>query len=32
MNNMSTITLEQPSGLGAFTIGDLGVFIGTLGE
>ena len=28
---MSTITLEQPSGLGAFTIGDLGVFIGTLG-
>ena len=31
MNNMSTITLEQPSGLGAFTIGDLGVFIGTLG-
>ena len=31
MNNMSTITLEQPSGLGSFTIGDLGVFIGTLG-
>ena len=29
--NMSEITIEQPTGLGAFTIGDLGVFIGTLG-
>lgn len=28
---MSTITLNQPTGLGSFTIGDLGVFIGTLG-
>ena len=28
---MSEITIEQPTGLGAFTIGDLGVFIGTLG-
>ena len=32
LTNMSdTIVIEQPSGLGAFTIGDLGVFIGTLG-
>ena len=31
MVNMSNIVIEQPSGLGAFTIGDLGVFIGTLG-
>ena len=28
---MSEIVIEQPSGLGSFTIGDLGVFIGTLG-
>ena len=31
MNNMSEIVIEQPQGLGSFTIGDLGVFIGTLG-
>jgi hypothetical protein len=31
MVNMSNIVIEQPTGLGAFTIGDLGVFIGTLG-
>jgi len=29
--NMSEIIIEQPTGLGSFTIGDLGVFIGTLG-
>ena len=28
---MSEIVIEQPRGLGAFTIGDLGVFIGTIG-
>ena len=28
---MSEININQPSGLGSFTIGDLGVFIGTLG-
>ena len=30
-SNMSEIVINQPSGLGSFTIGDLGVFIGTLG-
>ena len=30
-SNMSEININQPSGLGSFTIGDLGVFIGTLG-
>ena len=29
--NMSEITIARETGLGAFTIGDLGVFIGTLG-
>jgi len=28
---MSDIVIQQPTGLGSFTIGDLGVFIGTLG-
>ena len=31
MASQSEIIIEQPSGLGAFTIGDLGVFIGTIG-
>tara|TARA_R110000824_G_scaffold53444_3_gene147962 strand:+ start:605 stop:964 length:360 start_codon:yes stop_codon:yes gene_type:complete len=31
MSENGSITINQPSGLGSFTIGDLGVFIGTLG-
>jgi hypothetical protein len=31
MASASEIVIEQPRGLGAFTIGDLGVFIGTIG-
>jgi len=31
MADNGSIVINQPSGLGSFTIGDLGVFIGTLG-
>ena len=31
MSENGSIVINQPSGLGSFTIGDLGVFIGTLG-
>ena len=31
MSENGSIIINQPSGLGSFTIGDLGVFIGTLG-
>tara|TARA_R110002020_G_scaffold268_6_gene1431 strand:- start:100 stop:453 length:354 start_codon:yes stop_codon:yes gene_type:complete len=31
MSETGSIVINQPSGLGSFTIGDLGVFIGTLG-
>lgn len=31
MSENGSIVINQPTGLGSFTIGDLGVFIGTLG-